>query len=376
MICGRFACLIIYFTLFGFNPGLSWAAKSNLSNTNMISEKTLLNQNEIISLEQNYSQVQSTPSKIAHPWLKSKLTEKAIAQNRSLNPEPLTEIERRWSLGAMAVISVIALFLIWTLFSKPKQKETLIDLSPANQQSNWSKVAELSTETSATQSYSENNDLLQDVVVTKLDQDTPLENAWEVKKSAVQDEVSQVDIPHNIDLVQEFINYLKHLNNCNDPASIQTTLRRRAIWRLAKAEEYYSVEPLLKVISQVGAADKNLILEAVTQINQRSYQSINNELFTALHHENPEVRLKALRDLKNLYQFVSPVITKIAQMHSDQDYEVRQTAINILRQLNASPFPTFYNYSDDEVGDLIVGQGSEANLHLVAYLLAELDAEK
>jgi hypothetical protein len=376
MICGRFACLIIYFTLFGFNPGLSWAAKSNLSNTNMISEKTLLNQNEIISLEQNYSQVQSTPSKIAHPWLKSKLTEKAIAQNRSLNPEPLTEIERRWSLGAMAVISVIALFLIWTLFSKPKQKETLIDLSPANQQSNWSKVAELSTETSATQSYSENNDLLQDVVVTKLDQDTPLENAWEVKKSAVQDEVSQVDIPHNIDLVQEFINYLKHLNNCNDPASIQTTLRRRAIWRLAKAEEYYSVEPLLKVISQVGAADKNLILEAVTQINQRSYQSINNELFTALHHENPEVRLKALRDLKNLYQFVSPVITKIAQMHSDQDYEVRQTAIHILRQLNASPFPTFYNYSDDEVGDLIVGQGSEANLHLVAYLLAELDAEK
>ncbi|MEO0013951.1 MAG: hypothetical protein RLZZ535_2340, partial [Cyanobacteriota bacterium] len=94
MICGRFACLIIYFTLFGFNPGYSWAAKSNLSNTNMITEKTLLNQNAITSLEQNYSQVQSFPPKIAHPWLKSKLTEKAIAQNRSLNPEPLEEIER------------------------------------------------------------------------------------------------------------------------------------------------------------------------------------------------------------------------------------------------------------------------------------------
>ena len=376
MICGRFACLIIYFTLFGFNPGLSWAAKSNLSNTNMIREKTLLNQNAITSLEQNYSQVQSTPPKIANPWLKSKLTEKAIAQNRSLNPELPAEIERLWSLGAMALTSTIALFLIWTLFSKPKQKETFIDLSPANQQSNWSKVAGLSTETSATQSYSGNNDLLQDVVVTKLDPDTPVENAWEVKKLAVQDEVGPVDIPPNIDLVQEFINYLKHLNNCNDPASVQTTLKRRAIWRLAKAEGYYSIEPLLKVISQVGAADQNLILQAVTQINQRSYQSINHELFTALHNENPQVRLKALRDLKNLYQFVSPVITKIAQMHSDQDDEVRQTAINILRQLNASPFPTFYNYSDDEVGDLIVGQESEANLHLVAYLLAELDAEK
>jgi hypothetical protein len=376
MICGRFACLIIYFTLFGFNPGYSWAAKSSLSNTNMIKEKTLLNQNAINSLEQNYSQVQSTPAKIASPWLQSKLTEKAIAQNRSLNPKPPTENERLWSLGGMALTSTIALFLIWTLFSKPKQKETFIDLSSANKQSNWSKVAGLSTETSAAQSYSRKNDLLQDVVVTKLDPDTPVENTWEVKKSAVQDEVDPVNIPPNLDLVQEFINYLKHLNNCNDSASVQTTLKRRAIWRLAKAEEYYSVEPLLKVISQVGAEDQNLILQAVTQINQRSYQSINNELFTALQHENPEVRLKALRDLKNLYQFVSPVITKIAQMHSDQDYEVRQTAINILRQLNASPLPTFYNYSDDEVGDLIVGQESAANLHLVAYLLAELDAEK
>jgi hypothetical protein len=374
MICGRFACLIIYFTLFGFNPGYSWAAKSSLSNTNIIREKTLLHQNAINSLEQNYSQVKSAPPKIAHPWLKSKLTEKAIAQNRSLNPEPPAEIERLWSLGAMALTSTIALFLIWNLFRKPKQKETPKDVPSSNKQFNLSEITRLSAETSATQSYSGDNDLLQDVVVTKLDLDTPFENAWEVNESAVQDEVNQVDV--DVDLVQEFINYLKHLNNCHDPASVQTTLRLRAIWRLAKAEEYYSVEPLLQVISQVGAADKNLILQAVTQINQRSYQSINNELFTALHHENPEVRLKALRDLKNLYQFVSPVITKIAQMHSDQDYEVRQTAIHILRQLNASPFPTFYNYSDDEVGDLIVGQESEANLHLVAYLLAELDAEK
>lgn len=375
MICGRFACLIIYFTLFGFNPGYSWAAKSNLANTNLITEKPLLNQNIIISLKQNYAQVQSTQAKIANPWWKSKLTAKAIAQNRSLNPDLPAEIERFWSLGAMALTSAIALFLIWNLFRQPKQKKTLIDF-PANQQSNWSKVGELSTETSATQSDSGKNNLLQDVVVTKLDQETPVENAWSVEKSAVQNQVSQVDISPNLDLVQEFINYLKHLNNCDDPPSVQTTLRRRAIWRLAKTEDYYSVEPLLKVISQVEAADQNLILQAVTQINQRSYQSINNELFTALHHESPEVRLKALRDLNNLYQFVSPVITKIAQMHSDQDYEVRQTAIHILRQLNASPFPTFYNYSDDEISDLIVGQESEANLHLVAYLLAELDAKK
>lgn len=155
-----------------------------------------------------------------------------------------------------------------------------------------------------------------------------------------------------------------------------TEIKRRAIWKLAQWGEYQSIEPLLKVMLQVGIANKNLILEAVQQINQRSFQSVNNKLFAALQDDNPEIRLTALRDLRSLYQFVSPAITKIAQMQSDPDYEVRQIAIQTLRQLNASPLPSFVDYSQGEVDNLIMNQGSEENLHLVAYLLAELDADK
>jgi hypothetical protein len=73
-------------------------------------------------------------------------------------------------------------------------------------------------------------------------------------------------------------------------------------------------------------------------------------------------------------------------MQSDQDYEIRTTANQALRQLNASPFSSFDNYYegkansdlevDDLTDDLTMGTASDNNLHLVAYLLAELDAEK
>jgi hypothetical protein len=193
-------------------------------------------------------------------------------------------------------------------------------------------------------------------------------------------------------VVQELINDLQHHHNYPDsypdgnPSNYSDTkafsvsspphisIRRKAIKKLAKVGDYRSIEPLLEIMPQVGTLDKSLIFKAVTQINQRTFQPINSELFVALQNEHPEIRLNALRDLKSLYQFVSPVITQIAQMQSDQDYEVRQTATQVLRQLNASPLPTFNNCS--EVDDLIVGKESEANLHLVAYLLAELDAER
>jgi hypothetical protein len=390
MICGRFACIIIYLTLFGFNPGYSWAAKSNLSSTNMISKKTLINQDAVISLKKNYSELQSqktadqvqfAPQKLAHTWLKPELMEKAIAQDRSINPESPPEIDRLWYLGGMTLISAISLFLIWILFTKPRQKhKPLQDLPLANKQLKLSEAKGLSSKIAETQSDAGENDLPQDVALTELvDLNIAFGNPLKVKKSTVQYEVGQAEIPlTHVDVIQEFINDLQQLDNSNNTQLAQTAFKRQAIWKLAKAKNYYSIEPLLKVISQVGTADKNLILETVMQINQQSYQSINNELFAVLADENPEVRLKALRDLKNLYQFVSPVVTKIAQMQSDQDYEVRQTAIQLLRLLNASPLPTFYDHSaaEAEVDNLIVGKKNEENLHLVAYLLAELDAEK
>jgi hypothetical protein len=330
-----------------------------------------------------------------------RLNQEAIAQANSPNPEPPQKINRLWFFGGMAATSSIALFLTWILFSKPPQQEEdpaseLTAISPVNQPSrlNKAKVKTLSGETPKNQGTKNG-------IVTQFDvnsgADAFTHNALRVKKSLVQSEISQIDSPiadidADIDVVQELINDLQHhhnypynypdgnSNNYSDSKTFPVSspshisIRRKAIGKLAKVGDYRSIEPLLKIMPQVGASDKSLIFKAVTQINQRTFHPINSELFVALQNEHPEVRLNALQDLKSLYQFVSPVITQISQMQSDQDYEVRQTATQVLRQLNASPLPTFNNCSEDD--DLIVGKESDSNLHLVAYLLAELDAER
>jgi hypothetical protein len=339
MICGRFVFLIVYFAFSGFDSSYSLLAKFNLSNTNIIREKTLLERDVVNSVSKIYfkdrkivDRTELERQKLVYPQLKTQLTKNTLAQERSLHAEAPSAINRLLGLEAMGVISALAVFLIWTLFSKPRQQQ----------------------------------DNLGD----------------EVKKLTVPGEVNQANTPvAQVDKIQQFIHTLEHLDNSDEPTSVQTALKLKAIWQLAKAANYYSIEPLLEVMPQAKALDRKLILEVVKQINQRNYQSINHQLFAALQHEKPEVRLKALRDLKNLYQFVSPAIAKIAQMHSDSDYEVRQNAIEILRSLNTSPLPTFHNYANserkaDNLDNLIIGKETGANLHSIAYLLSELDAEK
>ncbi|NJL52902.1 MAG: HEAT repeat domain-containing protein [Hydrococcus sp. SU_1_0] len=351
MICNRFTFIIIYFALAGFSPSYSWAAKPNLLSPNAINGQTI---NDAVS---------SSRQELIDPTFQKAPKQKAIAQASSSNPEPPQKINRLWFFGGMAITSSIALFLTWILFSKPQEREE-----------------DLASELTA---------------IPTVNQQPPLNKAkLRIRKPLVQSKISQIDSPispiadidADIDVVQELINDLQHPHNYPNSysegktfsvsSSPHISIRRKAIEKLAKVGDYRSIEPLLKIMPQVGTLDKSLILKAVTQINQRTFQPINSELFVALQNEHPEVRLNALRDLKGLYQFVSPVITQIAQMQSDQDYEVRQTATQVLRQLNASPLPTFNNSSEDEVDDLIVGKESETNLHLVAYLLAELDAER
>jgi hypothetical protein len=390
MICDRFAFVIIYLALFGFkaNHNHSWAANPNLLNTNVFHNQTTLPQ-DIINGPQKTNFIPQRGDRL-------------IAKESSANLQPAEqsteskEINRLWPFGGMALTSAIALFLTSVLFSKPQQKH---ELSTANE--NF-KPKETSAESDAV-----SRNLIQDNIVAPLGLDIA-RNAWELEKSLVPGKVSLsnpslVDIDADIDVVQELINDLQHPENyphsnpesyphkysdlenlvsVTESAPPEISIRRKAIEKLARVGDHRSIEALLNVMPQVDAVEKSSILQAVTRINQRTFQFINNELFIALRHEDPEVRLNALRDLRNLYQFVSPVITEIAKMQSDQDYEIRTTAIETLRQLNANPLPTFDNYCDQEVdfdhevNDLTMGIESDNNLHLVAYLLAELDAER
>jgi hypothetical protein len=388
MICDRFAFVIIYFALSGFKPSHSWAAKPNLLNTNVIHNQTTLSQDVINPPQKKKLAAQKATSSMVA------LKEQANFKDGSANPQPVEEaakeskeFNRLLPFGGMALTSAFALFLTSVLFTKPQQKPKL---STINENL---KLGEASANS--------------DAVVSSLIQDNTRDNSWELEKSVVPDKVSLsdsplVDIDADIDVVQELMNDLQHPENYpfSDPESYprkysdlehlgsfaeasspEISIRRKAIEKLAEVGDHRSIEALLNVMPQADALEKRSIIQAITQINQRTFQSINNQLFIALGHENPEVRLNALRDLRNLYQFVSPVITAIAKMQSDEDYEIRTTATETLRQLNANPLPTFDSYCDRVINcgrddDLTMGKESENNLHLVAYLLAELDAER
>ena len=60
-------------------------------------------------------------------------------------------------------------------------------------------------------------------------------------------------------------------------------------------------------------------------------------------------------------------------MQSDPDREVRQTATQTLRQLNIEWNLPSNDCSNLEVDRPVSKEEDKANLHLIAYLLAELD---
>ena len=72
----------------------------------------------------------------------------------------------------------------------------------------------------------------------------------------------------------------------------QSSLNRRAIWKLAQVGDYRSVEPLLKVLPSASAFERDLIFRAVTQIVNRSSEPANRELFTNLQHQDPADKIE------------------------------------------------------------------------------------
>ena len=343
MIRERFAFIIIYCALFGLYPADSWAKKQNWQTI-----ETVKISSDLTSADRNLSSLTSTPNALKSAVVVTPLTIRvkstAIAQANVAQRE-LSKISRRWFWGAIGATSGVCLFLLWLLFRKPQQ---LTKFEPANLAGDRPSSIETNINPTA------KNNITQVARVTAL--------------------------VENTDIVRELVQHLQepshNLMTTGIFAPSQNELRRRAIRKLAKIGDYRSIEPLLKIMFGVEAVDKDLILEAVNQIINRSLEPTNQKLFASLQHEDPQIRLNAIRDLKQLYQFTSPAISKIAAMQSDPDYEVRQTATQTLQQLNVNPIPPLSNYSNLEIDPLVSGEESRANLHLVAYLLAELDVDE
>ena len=370
MFFERCASIIIYAVLLNLNPGSAIATVA-VTDFAGVGEETRLPDS---AASNSASQAAPSPqlelqplSQTSPPQLAQDNSSEPIStQNLPVSESLQTAIDRYWALGAMALTSSIAIFLLWLLFKKPQDTDADI------------------TATSATSTAPTDSNLSTSKIPTSV---ATASVATESLADSTESSLPKSPIAH-IDVVRELVRDLQ-LDTRTETNKVdrqfkndlQISRRRKAIWELTKTGDYRSIEPLVKIMPEVSATDKSLIVEAVSQITRRSFRPIDEQLFANLQDPSPEVRLSAIRNLKHLYQFVTPAIGKIALMQSDPDYRVRQTAIQTLRQLNADPLPTFERANDgnsvDEAQDSLVSGGdSEANLHLVAYLLAELDAEQ
>ena len=146
------------------------------------------------------------------------------------------------------------------------------------------------------------------------------------------DSVNQVSIlaskTTKIDLVLELIKDLRQGDR---------NVRRKAIWELAQKSDSRGIAPLIEMMPKVDSLERNLILEAVTQITSRTLQPMNRILLESLEDENAQVRKNAIRDLTRLYQLMSQVTKRLSQMTKDSDLEVQQTARWALQQLDRLP---------------------------------------
>lgn len=120
-----------------------------------------------------------------------------------------------------------------------------------------------------------------------------------------------------IDVVVELIKYLQQPDD---------DLRRKAISTLARIGDSRGIKPLTEILSQVNSSDRSLAVEAITQITRRSFQPIEELLFSTFDDENPEIKQNAIRDLAVVYAFVAQITKQLARMQVDRDMQVRQTA--------------------------------------------------
>ena len=370
----RCAFVLIYISLSGLSPSPSKAATSNLLDTTALRDKVILARN-LVNREKSSFSESKTSVEIDRQSSYS-TSDRSLELSQNSDSEPFPKVDRQWTLGAMALTASIALFLTWLLFRKPPQADLAV-IADTEQESTMPETEISPSESPARATFLESN--LAEEKAT-----APSASTWKSDLS-IEAESSQGSTVQ-IDVVRELILDLQSADNLDWDTSVgsdsaaQISRRRKAILELTKVGDYRSIEPLLKIMPQVGELDKSLIIEAVNQITHRSFKPINERLFTDLQDRDPEVRLNAVKDLRNLYQFVAPAITKISQMQSDVDYEVRQTATQALARLNTNPLPAFDNSVktsvEQKVNELISKEDGEANLQLVAYLLAELDVKR
>lgn len=127
-----------------------------------------------------------------------------------------------------------------------------------------------------------------------------------------------------INIIDELI---KDLQN-PDP-----TKRRKAIWELAQRGDSRAMQPLLELLMDADSKQRSLILEALSQIGNRTLKPMNRALAISLQDDNAEVRKNAIRDLTRIYDMMAQATQLLRHAVDDPDVEVQETARWALNQL-------------------------------------------
>ncbi len=269
------------------------------------------------------------------------------------------ESNKIWFFLGMGITSIISALLVINLFRSEQQKVAEQSESPSPETSNSQSPAPVAIApkrespiqpktTNPTTTPPVNPEVMSDNFNSKTTQSylhlppppphtavTSAKNHQRLKpktNSIKPKPINQVTIVTSkttkIDLIFELIKDLQQGDR---------EVRRKAIWELAQKSDSRAIAPLIEIMSKVDSLERNLILEAITQITSRTLQPMNRLLLESLEDENPQVRKNAIRDLTRLYQLMSKVTKRLSQMTEDKDLEVQQTARWALQQLDRLP---------------------------------------
>lgn len=326
------ALLLFCSVLSNITINSSWTTTSNVTQANLLKGVA------IASLNQN-----SAGQKEQFTGAYSLEDHKQIAQNEpdlssnSTSSESSPEINRFWFLIAMAVTSTVYLWLIWILFKKPLPKNEVVSaLANAKEQSDEQKVLDDLPAFDSVKEMEGISDLEQALVDPSQDEPPLAQTNISIvgkadPKSNPKSNLVTIDSESNyIDVGLELIQDLQHSDR---------NIRRKAIWELAKIGDYRCIEPLMAIMPQASAVDKSLIQKAFTQITNRSFKPLNEQLFASLKDANPQVRINAILDLTAFYKFVAPINQQLSRMQRDPDPEVRHCAQQVSEKFNLTNFP-------------------------------------
>lgn len=387
MIYERSFFIISYVTLsslVSYSGSLATESTEHKSNTLFSNVITKVDIDTIDQKRENFAEYSYTHDLQAANQIKAqdqeksqnKLQQKTEELNNQTNQEKPEKFNKRWSLIGIFITSILFLVVLWMLFQKEPQNQNQDQdnsdkLLPSQDQDIFNLVDDDSGILEEEEIISSelfpmlSKNILEDLshnstenVTSSASNDDDTDNTYgekylqeDLDEMAESSQAQALSDTTEIDVVFELIKDLQQSDR---------ELRHRAIRKLSRTGDFRGIEPLTSIISQADTQEKNLIINAITQIANRSFEPLNNALFPSLEDENSEVRKNAIHDLTALHECISQ-ITKclVLQMLEDSDQEVQQTAKWALEKFKLLLLPSIAEDYEESFNKNLAESGSK-----------------